>query len=180
MDNDDQTNDRDRQLFRETVGNVTRLRPTRYHARPPRPSPHPRTTEDEAPDPVPDGLSDGFDPGDIEPGEYLFFARPGVKKGVLRKLRRGQLRLDAELDLHGLVVPEARQMVTEFLGEALGRGARCVKIIHGKGYGSSEHGPVLKSMMVRWLPQRDDVLAYCSAIQQDGGTGAMYVLLKRL
>jgi DNA-nicking Smr family endonuclease len=126
-----------------------------------------------------DMLSDAFDPAEIETGEELLFSRKGLQHGLIRKLRRGQFTVQAELDLHGLTVAEARQALAEFLADVRAAGARCVRIIHGKGYGSRHKQPVLKNKLNGWLQQRDEVLAFCSARQVDGGTGAVYVLLKR-
>ena len=74
----------------------------------------------------------------------------------------------------------ARQSLSEFLRRRRLSGARCVRIIHGKGRGSAQGLPVLKNKVNYWLQQRDDVLAFCSARPVDGGTGAVYVLLKRM
>ena len=119
------------------------------------------------------------DVGDPElaSGEELAFARDGVQNGVLRKLRRGQFRVQAEIDLHGLTVPEAKEALRSFLAEALERGIRCVRIVHGKGLRSGNRGPVLKSAVSGVLRRIGPVLAYVSARQVDGGTGALYVLL---
>ena len=127
-----------------------------------------------------DMFSDDFRPEDVETGEELLFSRPGLQNKLMRQLRRGQLSISAELDLHGYTVIEARQAVTEFLRDSLRHGDRCVRIVHGKGFGSKQKLPVLKNKVNGWLQQRDEVLAFCSARQVDGGTGALYVLLKRL
>jgi DNA-nicking Smr family endonuclease len=127
-----------------------------------------------------DMMSDDVDMADIETGEELFFARTGLQSKVIRQLKRGQYRLEAELDLHGLSVVAAREAILEFLNECQREDCRCVRIIHGKGLSSKHKGPVLKQMVNRWLRQRKEVLAYTSAIPRHGGTGAVYVLLKRL
>ncbi|NIW87182.1 MAG: DNA mismatch repair protein MutS, partial [Gammaproteobacteria bacterium] len=59
------------------------------------------------------------------------------------------------------------------------RQLRCVRVVHGKGHGSLHKLPVLKTKVQGWLRQRDEVLAFCSARPVDGGTGAVYVLLKK-
>jgi DNA-nicking Smr family endonuclease len=82
-----------------------------------------------------------------------------------------------ELDLHGLIVPDARAILAEFLASCARRGLRCVRIIHGKGLRSRNGQPVLKQKVAKWLMQRDDVLAYCQARPVDGGGGAAVVLL---
>lgn len=125
-----------------------------------------------------DMLSDYYDPTDVETGEELLFVRPGVQHTVIRRLRRGQFSIRAELDLHGMVVPVARTAVAHFLKQCCQRGLRCVRIVHGKGYGSWQKQPILKTKLNKWLQQREEVLAFCSARPTDGGTGAVYVLIK--
>jgi DNA-nicking Smr family endonuclease len=110
-------------------------------------------------------------------GEELVFHRAGIQSTVLRKLRRGDYRVQGEIDLHGLSVAEAKQALREFLAQALMRQWRCVRIIHGKGLRSGHRGPVLKGMVGTMLRKVGPVLAYVSARQVDGGTGAVYVLL---
>lgn len=125
-----------------------------------------------------DPTSDEFDL-ELELGDELLWRAPGLQKSVLRKLRRGQYTVGASLDLHGLFVAEARPAVLEFIEDAHARGLRCIKIIHGKGLRSRHRGPVLKNKLAVLLKRRDDVLAYASAPQHDGGTGAVYVLLSQ-
>jgi DNA-nicking Smr family endonuclease len=125
-------------------------------------------------------LSDRFEPYyEVETGEELVFLRSGVQRKILHKLRRGFYSVEAELDLHGMIVPEARRAVVEFLHYCQAKERYCVRIVHGKGYGSSNKLPVLKNKLNHWLRQRDEILAFCSARQFDGGTGAIYVLLKK-
>lgn len=115
---------------------------------------------------------------DMQPGDSLSYAQSGIQKHVMRKLKRGQYSIEAELDLHGLTRNEAQQQLSEFIVQVRGSGIRCVRIIHGKGYGSSNHGPVIKPLVNQWLRKRDEILAFCSARPVDGGTGAVYVLVK--
>lgn len=124
-------------------------------------------------------LSHEYEPADIETGEELLYARPGVQQTVMRKLRRGQYAVEAELDLHGYTVAQARETLDAFLGANRALGKRCVRVVHGKGNSSEGKLPVLKGKVNAWLRRRDHVLAFCSAIPRDGGTGAVYVLLKR-
>lgn len=125
-----------------------------------------------------DGLVEPLLEQRIEAGDLLIFARPGVQDRLLRDLRRGRIEIGLELDLHGLTVREAKKNLDPFLAECHKRGVRCAHIIHGKGYGSSEQQPVLKQQVNLWLRQRPDVLAFCTATRRDGGTGAVYVLLR--
>lgn len=115
----------------------------------------------------------------FESGDTLSYRADGIQDSVYRKLRRGQYRLEKELDLHGLNRDRARAAVTNFLAYCQDQDLRCVRIIHGKGNGSPNSGPVIKSLLDGWLRKRRDVLAFCSARQVDGGTGAVYVLLRR-
>lgn len=175
-----QLSDEESELFRRVTQRVTPLKHDKAVQPRKRPSPVPRQTHLEQQGVIRDMLSDNFDPADIETGEELLFSRKGLQHGLIRKLRRGQFTVQAELDLHGLTVDEARLALAGFLVDIRAMGARCVRIIHGKGYGSRHKQPVLKNKLNGWLQQRDEVLAFCSARQVDGGTGAVYVLLKRL
>jgi DNA-nicking Smr family endonuclease len=110
--------------------------------------------------------------------ERLSFRRPGLQDSVLRKLRRGQFPVGAEIDLHGLTATEADAALRRFLGGARARGVRCVRIVHGKGQRSGERGAVLKSEVNALLENSPAVLAFVSASREDGGTGATWVLLR--
>jgi DNA-nicking Smr family endonuclease len=114
----------------------------------------------------------------LEVGEELNFRRPQIPARVLKDLRRGRYSIQDELDLHGLTATDARRLLLEFMQDAIASGRRCVRIIHGKGLRSGPGGPVLKSKLNRWLPQWDEVLAFTTAPARDGGTGALYVLLR--
>lgn len=115
----------------------------------------------------------------IAAGDILSFSRPGVKNQTLRKLRRGLIHPEAELDLHGMTVATAGRSLSSFLKRCQAVDKRCVKIIHGKGHSSKEDAPILKNRINDWLPLYPEVLAFCSTQPQDGGCGAVYVLLKR-
>jgi len=115
---------------------------------------------------------------DNQTGEQLAFKRDGVSPLVFRKLRRGHWILQGEIDLHGMTRDEARPHLAAFLSECVRRGARCIRVIHGKGLRSRNREPVLKAKVAQWLAQRDEVLAFCEAPPHDGGGGAMFVLLK--
>jgi DNA-nicking Smr family endonuclease len=170
--------DDDIALFRRSVGEVRPLRTERVEPWRRRPRPVPRQRwADEARVRV-EMLIDDPDLAEIETGDELLYARPGVQQSLLRKLRRGHFSVDAELDLHGMIVAEARAALSQFLSECLSGGDRCVRIIHGKGLSSPSGKPVLKSRLNGWLQRCDEVLAFCSARPVDGGTGAVYVLLR--
>jgi DNA-nicking Smr family endonuclease len=105
-------------------------------------------------------------------------APPPYPVQSLRKLRSGTWVIQNQLDLHGLDRHEARAALVDFLSGCVKRGVRCVRVIHGKGLGSKNREPVLKTKVKHWLTQRDEVLAYCQARPVDGGSGAVVVLLK--
>ena len=116
---------------------------------------------------------------DVAPEENLFFARSGLQHRLLRQLKRGDLRPEARLDLHGQTVAEAGAQLSHFLEDALAGGLRCVCVVHGKGHRSAEGRPVLKAQVNQWLRDTPAVLAFSSAQPKDGGMGALYVLLRR-
>lgn len=110
--------------------------------------------------------------------QSLLFQRTGVRSQELQKLRKGQYQFSWQLDLHGYIEAEADIELKNFIQEALKQGIRTLLIIHGKGYNSDIEKPVLKNLVNSRLRQYSDVLAFCSALQKDGGVGAVYVLLK--
>ncbi len=114
----------------------------------------------------------------IETDETLSYRRHGLGQDVVRKLRRGQWTIQAQLDLHGYRVEEAREVLAEFLRNCVKQELRCARVIHGKGLGSVNKTPVLKEKVRRWLVQKDEVLAFVEAHPNDGGAGVVLVLLK--
>ena len=171
--------DKTRELFREATQDARPLRQDRVAPYRKRRRPIPKQTLRDQREVMDRLLSDPYVSPDIETGEELLFARPGVQHNVMRKFRRGQYAVEAELDLHRLTATEAREQLAAFLRTAGAQGRRCVQVIHGKGLGSAGGLPVLKTKVNHWLRQWDEVLAFCSAQPKDGGTGAVYVLLKR-
>jgi DNA-nicking Smr family endonuclease len=111
-------------------------------------------------------------------GATLAFQRAGVRHQTVRRLRRGLYPIENELDLHGLTQTAARQQLADFIEESRAQGCRCVRIVHGKGYRSGARGPVLKIAVNLWLRRHLDVMAFVSARAIDGGSGAVYVLLR--
>jgi DNA-nicking Smr family endonuclease len=169
----------DSALFREAVGDIKPLILDSVVHDKPKPSPRPsKSIEHDTP--VMQALYDSeYDQNLLERGDELFFSKPDIQKKTIRKLRRGQIKIEDELDLHGLTVELARTELTHFLADCHEHSYRCVLIIHGKGISSENKNPVIKNKVNNWLRQRDDVLAFCSAKISDGGTGAIYLLLKR-
>lgn len=115
----------------------------------------------------------------VKPNDLVSYKRPGVQEGVFRKLRLGKYSIEGRLDLHRKTVEQARREVIAFIREALAHESRTVMILHGKGERSTERQAVIKSYLVSWLKQLDSVLAFHSAQPQHGGTGAVYVLLRK-
>ena len=125
-----------------------------------------------------EAISDEFDVGTLlDVDDLLSFRRPGIGPDVTRKLRRGDWSIQRQLDLHGLRRDEAREQLSFFIREAHKHGIRCVRVVHGKGLGSPGKAPVLKSRVLSWLVQKQEVLAFVQAKPADGGAGALVVLL---
>ncbi len=167
----------DSDLFRLTIGKVHAVKNDKL-----------LLTTDNKPKPYPkalavnvdEHLSGAADP-DIETvgqEDSLSFTAPGLQHNVLKKLRKGQFGVDAEIDLHGLNSNDAKRQLLNFLHASVEDGSRCVHIVHGKGYRSTDNHPVLKNNLNLWLRQHQDVQAFCSASPKDGGTGAVFVLLQ--
>ncbi|MEG2902142.1 MAG: Smr/MutS family protein, partial [Massilia sp.] len=126
-----------------------------------------------------ESLSDQFDvEGMLDEDPALSYSRDGVGPDVVRKLRKRHWPIQDELDLHGLNRDAARDALTDFLHRANRRGVRCVRIIHGIGYGSPGGEPVLRGIVHSWLVQKNEVIAFCAAGRSDGGHGALIALLR--
>ena len=168
----------DKNLFREHVAGTRQMNNDRVEAPASRPAPRARFSQAADRDVLFESLHGELTPEELETGEELLFRRPGFPDKAFRKLRTGGYLVQAEMDLHGMNSREARSALDDFLRECARERARCVRIVHGKGKGSGNFGPVLKPKLARWLRQRDVVIAFSSATPRDGGTGAVYVLLK--
>lgn len=144
-----------------------------------KPKPIARFTKADEKQVLGESLEDDIDTLHHGYGEALRFHRPSVGRRTMRKLARGAYSVQAELDLHGMTVAEAKPRLADFIEYSAMQGKLCVRIVHGKGLGSGQRGPVLKSAVNRWLRQWDSVLAFVSTRQVDGGTGAIYVLLQK-
>lgn len=114
----------------------------------------------------------------VGPETLLQFARTGLQFRIIQRLRRGEYKIEAVLDLHGLNLIEAEQLLDRFIAHALEKQWRCVQIIHGKGTRGEQGVPPLKNKVNYCLRTYPTVLAFCSARISDGGAGAVYVLLK--
>lgn len=115
----------------------------------------------------------------IAPETVLSFYRLGVNKKILQQLKSGQYPIDAILDLHGQSPDQAESVLSAFILKHYQQHSRHILLIHGKG-GQRSEPPVIKNLVNCWLPQFPQVLAFHSALPKQGGTGALYVLLKKL
>lgn len=172
--------DVDAALFRRSVGQVNGLPATdRVVSQAPRPQPVPASRYADEQAVLKSSLSDEFDVESLlDTDDSLSWRRPELGVDVVRKLRRGVWALQGELDMHGMRTDEARECLTQFLREAALKGWRCVRVVHGKGLGSPGKQPVLKDKAKRWLVQSERVLAFVQARADEGGNGALVVLLK--
>lgn len=172
--------EREARVFRQAVADVAPLVPSGRVLHPPASVPPiARQHQIDEREALAQSLSDDIDIERLlETDDRLSFCRPGVGPESLRKLRRGHWVTQAQLDLHGLRTDEAREAVAAFVAQCARDGLRCVRIIHGKGLGSRNRQPVLKDKTLRWLTQRQEVIAFCQAPPFAGGGGALLVLLK--
>jgi DNA-nicking Smr family endonuclease len=168
-----------RQAMQE-IGGVRPLAPQGRHDRIAKHHPpHPEQRLRDEKEVLASSVSDEIDIDSLlDTDDSLSFRRPGVGPDILRKLRRGEWSIQDRIDLHGHRVDEAREALVEFLRDALKRGLRCVRVVHGKGLGSKDRRPVLKDKVRAWLAQRDEVIAFCQARPAEGGGGALIILLR--
>lgn len=159
------SSDDDRDAFAEAMRGVKKLR----HAPrvPQSPSRRPKIQPKRRADSARDVRSEGS------------LRRAHVPERALKQLRRGKLRVGAELDLHGMTAAAARTALDTFLAECRARGIECARVIHGKGYRSGPEGPVLRGLVHARLAEADEVLAFTVAAPNEGGSGATLVLLRR-
>lgn len=169
----------DAELFRQAMSDATPLQHETRATKPRRVVAKARFARAEQRAVLQESLTANYDDRDIHSEDNLRFHREAVGKRTMRQLTRGNIAVQDELDLHGMTATEAHAVLQDFISSACHRGLTCVRIVHGKGLGSGSRGPVLKrkvaSLLRRWQP----VLAYVSARQVDGGTGAVYVLLAK-
>jgi DNA-nicking Smr family endonuclease len=121
---------------------------------------------------------EGFNVSDTP--EYIEGTGYHVHPSVAKRLHQGDYSIQAYVDLHGLIVDDAKEVFDKFLKWAVTTGKRGVLIVHGRGL-SSPSEPVLKKKVIEWLTHglwRKWIIAYSSARICDGGAGATYVLLR--
>jgi DNA-nicking Smr family endonuclease len=167
-------------LFKRAAGAVQPIRqPARVQLATEQPAPIPVQQQLDDQRVLLESLSDEFDASTLlDVDDALSFRRPGIGTDVTRKLRKGEWSIQRELDLHGLRRDGARETLAAFIRDAHRQGLRCVRVVHGKGLGSPGRTPVLKGKVHSWLIQKDEVLAFVQARADEGGAGAVVVLLK--
>ncbi|HTY03269.1 MAG TPA: Smr/MutS family protein [Rhodocyclaceae bacterium] len=168
-------------VFRAAVADAMPLTSDRVHHEPPPAPPIPRHRERDEQAALAESIA-APDLADLhlEGGDEAAWLKPGMSPTVLRDLRRGRWVVQAHLDLHGMNRDEARHHVALFLAESAAHGQRCLRVVHGKGLGSPRREPVLKKLVLGWLAQRKEVLAFCQARPAEGGAGAVVVLIDAL
>lgn len=125
-------------------------------------------------------LEESDESASFESGDELKFLRSGFSSRLLKKLRRGDYAIQDELDLHGLIAGDAKQETHGFVNACARENVRAIRIVHGKGRNSAGRKPVLKNMLIGWLSKNQHVIAVVSTPANDGGTGAVYVLLDKI
>jgi len=172
-----QNDDDDKTLFQQYLKGTRPLQSDRRLPENTRRSTKPQARQ---PQPTEQGaLSLRLDP-DIDVNQTLFFHRGGLQHSYIKRLKRGDIAIDARLDLHGQTLDQAQGSLTQFIHHSCDSGLRCVLVVHGRGLGSENGRPLLKQAVSQWLTQLDSVIAYASAIPSHGGVGALYVILRRL
>lgn len=166
----------DAALFRDAIGPVRELPPADAPPARPKPRPSPRMAQRDEAEAVSE-FRRALAVDALEAGDALSYRRDSMPPRTLQRLRRGQFAVQDELDLHHCNTASAEALLRAFLADARHAGHGCVRIVHGKGLHGDSNAPVLKNLVDRILRQRADVLAFHSAPQAQGGTGAVLVLL---
>jgi DNA-nicking Smr family endonuclease len=167
----------DPDLFRRLMGDARPLKHSPTATLPRRVSARARSRRNDERDVLRESLEHDPRTAELMSGDGLRYHRQSVRLQTMRKLARGGYSIQSELDLHGMTADEAGIALRNFINECCLRGLSCVRIVHGKGRGSGARGPILKRKVDASLRRWEQVLAYVSAPQAGGGTGAVYVLL---
>lgn len=171
----------DHELWQRVTASIKPLRSRRRLAPKPKPSAAPAPTEK----PIkPRALAPNTPPPAAKPAmpALSITATPGIDKRTAQRLGRGQLEIEARLDLHGLTQDEAHTRLGGFIRRSAAAGKRCVLVITGKGFKPTGETGVLRQSVPRWLNEpemRRAIVALRHAQPKDGGEGALYVLLRR-
>jgi len=175
----------DHDLWASATAGVARLEPGPGRAEPPLPPAAPAATWHPDLDTLRalEALVSGDAPFDLADSDEFIEGRvPGLDADIMRRLRQGEFAVQGHIDLHGMTREEAKAAVDAFLRSARGAGKRCVLLVHGRGIHSKDQVPILKEALKHWLATARfgrHVLAFATARPTDGGTGAVYVLLRR-
>jgi DNA-nicking Smr family endonuclease len=168
--------DEDSTLFREAVGPVIVHRHTESRLQKAKPKPRARMFEKDEMHALQQARNTTALDALMHENEPLFFQGPKVGTRTMRQLKSGGIRIDAEFDLHGMTAIEAERNLKLFLADVYKEQLHCIRLIHGKGI-RSEAGPVLPNIVDRVLRHQGRVLAFCSAPHNQGGYGAVLVLI---
>jgi DNA-nicking Smr family endonuclease len=172
--------DDEKELFRRAMSGIKPLSSeSRIDTPVKKPRPRARFSRADRKEVLRESLLSDIDSMEYGNADSLRFQRASVGRRTMRKLARGGFSVQAEIDLHGMTIAEAKPRLAAFIESSVLQGQLCVRVVHGKGLGSGHRGPVLKVNVNRWLRRWDAVLAFISARQVDGGTGAIYVLLRK-
>lgn len=136
-----------------------------------------QAAENESTSIIEDGLSDGL-VLPVNPGDPLAFHLPDLPRRTFQSLKKGRIPWQEGLDLHGYTLEAARTELSRFVRDGRNQGHRCLLLVHGKAYNREGETPSIKSHINTWLKQMPEVLAFVSALPADGGTGAVYILLR--
>ncbi|MDF1796325.1 MAG: Smr/MutS family protein [Coxiellaceae bacterium] len=118
------------------------------------------------------------DAGSLGPDDRLNYEQPHILKKDIKRLKKGDFSIEARLDLHLYTVEQAIDALHDFIDQCQAENIRFALVIHGKGHYSADGVPAIKNMLNQWLRNHPNVLAFQSAKPKDGGTGAIYILLK--
>jgi len=175
---DETPDEDDAALFREAIGEVRRIEIREQGIPRSKPVADSKMFHRDEADALRDSRSVSVTEAYLNSADELSYRRPEVPEKWFKQLKRGQISIQDELDLHHCRAADAEVFLKQFLNQAREEAHYCVRVIHGKGL-RSQSTPVLKALVDRVLRHRGDVLAFVSAPQAQGGTGAVLVLLAR-
>lgn len=167
----------DSELFREAIGPVIVHRHTESRLQKAKPKPRARMFEHDEQQALQQSKRVSALDAELNAQQPLLYQGPKINNRIMRQLKSGGIRVDAEFDLHGMLAINAERHLKQFLSDVYKERLHCIRIIHGKGT-RSEAGPVLHNVVDKVLRMQGRVLAYCSAPQNQGGTGAVLALIE--
>ena len=181
--------DEDLRLWQRAMKDARPLAERQKKAVAPPAAPSPAESAPAAPQEMPRQKPGPKRPAVVRPAEPAKPAPPplahgtvaGMDKRQAQRLKKGRLPIEGRLDLHSMTQAQAHRALDHFLAEAIAQDKRCVLVITGKGRGR-EGGGILHSQVPQWLNEpslRARIVSFSFAQPKDGGTGALYVLLKR-